>query len=466
MLTKDTHKVEDSSKQARGEAPEWIIENIAEASKNARNIFFIYASFLAYCVLTVVSTTDRRIILNETAKLPIINVEVSLTGFFITAPLVAIIVFVYFQLYINRIRGLVGYLHENYGSIERRRLYPWLLNIADDPEPGLVGKAQIWIVKISFWWSLPILLFLMTLWFAKKHDPILSYLLGIVSLFGSTVVLLFWCKYDGALLRGFARNHQGKIVLASIVFLVGISLLFVIIPRANEGQLLVVDLSYQSLITRPNQQDTYWLNLKGAHLEGANLTAVVAQRADLRGASLKNANFEGATLKNADLSNSDLRKANLRGANLEGANLGGAQLQEAKLSRAELRHANLGGANLNGAILADADLEGANLRGADLQQTDFREARLQGADLSTAELTEADFRVAQLRGADLRATYLQGANFDAADLQEVNFRSADLRGVLNLSIEQLSVVRTLHNAELDLEIKKQVEKDYPNLLKP
>ena len=65
-------------KKKRKKPPDWLIENIAEASKNARKIYFLYIGFLAYCALTVFSTTDRQIILNETARLTIVNLDVSL----------------------------------------------------------------------------------------------------------------------------------------------------------------------------------------------------------------------------------------------------------------------------------------------------------------------------------------------------------------------------------------------------
>ncbi len=92
--------------ETRPEAPNWLLDNIAEASKNARKIYLLYIGFLAYCALTVVSTTDRQIVLNEPARLPIINVEVALNGFFLLSPLLAIFVFIYFQIYLNKLKRL------------------------------------------------------------------------------------------------------------------------------------------------------------------------------------------------------------------------------------------------------------------------------------------------------------------------------------------------------------------------
>lgn len=55
----------------KSNASERLLDNIAEASKNARRIYLIYIGFLVYCALTVVSTSDRQMILNEPAHLPI-----------------------------------------------------------------------------------------------------------------------------------------------------------------------------------------------------------------------------------------------------------------------------------------------------------------------------------------------------------------------------------------------------------
>ncbi len=79
--------------------PKWIIDNIAEASRNARAIYLLFIGFLAYCAITVVNTKDRQLILNGTSHLPIINIDVPLNGFFLLSPLIAIIVFIYLQLY-------------------------------------------------------------------------------------------------------------------------------------------------------------------------------------------------------------------------------------------------------------------------------------------------------------------------------------------------------------------------------
>ena len=107
------------------DAPKWLLDNIADASKNTAKIYLFYMGLLAYCALTVVSTNDKQLILNNaTVHLPFININVSLIGFFIIAPLLLIIVFIYFQLYLIRVRRLISDLRTKYDEIEERRIYP------------------------------------------------------------------------------------------------------------------------------------------------------------------------------------------------------------------------------------------------------------------------------------------------------------------------------------------------------
>jgi uncharacterized protein YjbI with pentapeptide repeats len=78
--------------------------------------------------------------------------------------------------------------------------------------------------------------------------------------------------------------------------------------------------------------------------------------------------------------------------------------------------------------------------------------------------------VADLYQAKLEKASLYGANLEKADLLEANINRAillqtRLKGALHLSINQLSQATTLYKAELDNDLREQVEKDYPYLLK-
>jgi hypothetical protein len=128
--------------------------------------------------------------------------------------------------------------------------------------------------------------------------------------------------------------------------------------------------------------------------------------------------------------------------------------------RDALDFVNLEEANLRGANLTRANLVKASLREADLREADLWEADLRGAKLIRANLEGAD-----LRGANLQKAFLVGANMASADLKETDLRGAILAGAINLSIKQISMVKTLYGALLNPELWEQVKKDYPHLLK-
>jgi Pentapeptide repeats (8 copies) len=92
--------------------------------------------------------------------------------------------------------------------------------------------------------------------------------------------------------------------------------------------------------------------------------------------------------------------------------------------------------------LHGADLRGMNLVGADLICTKLRGAFLQGADL---------------RGASLFNSDLTWAVWTGAQLQEANLRASRLRAAWGLTVEQLSSVKTLFEAELNPSLEAQIQ---------
>lgn len=146
----------------------------------------------------------------------------------------------------------------------------------------------------------------------------------------------------------------------------------------------------------------------------------------------------------------DFEGANLDGADFEGANLEGTDFKKANLEEADFEEANLKRANL-----IEADLERANLEG-----TDLREANLEGTDLVGANLVGANLEEANLKRANLRSVNLKEANLKGADLE-----GANLKGANELTIDQLSKVKTLYNAKLDEKLLKSLKDKYPHLFK-
>ena len=80
------------------------------------------------------------------------------------------------------------------------------------------------------------------------------------------------------------------------------------------------------------------------------------------------------------------------------------------------------------------------------------------------EREKADLSEANLGDADLNEDSLWDANLSEVNLDDANPIAANLINVRGLTIEQLSSVETLCEAELSSELLEQVRKKYPYLL--
>lgn len=101
--------------------------------------------------------------------------------------------------------------------------------------------------------------------------------------------------------------------------------------------------------------------------------------------------------------------ANLRGAWLNGIDLSKGQLEEAVLTEARLNGANLRETCLRGAYLTNTKLRGADMRETDMQGADLVSAKMQGTDLKNADMQGAYLGGARLQGAILKGACMQGA---------------------------------------------------------
>ena len=131
---------------------------------------------------------------------------------------------------------------------------------------------------------MPMVLILIAIWFVKKHDPILSYVIGSAPIVGIAFVLWFWCRYEESKLKikripEFVSKNLGKTAFGFFVIIFEILFLFFIIPWAMEGgkfellrSVICINLSNQKLVTEPatDYEGLYWVNLNGARLEGGN----------------------------------------------------------------------------------------------------------------------------------------------------------------------------------------------------
>jgi len=342
------------------EPPSWLIDNITELSKITRTLHFLYVTFLVYCGLTILSSTDRKIILDETARLPVIGSELPYASFMLVAPLTAIFLFVYFQLHLNALIRTIDDLRINYAPIGKGRLYPWMIILVDEHESGAFQRVERIIISVSLWWLLPIVQLLFFLWALKKAQGWHQFEL-LLLFTGGTLVFWFWYGYEAVTfkpeetegmldsIKQLIRRHRQKIILALCTMFFPLYI-GIVIPTSW----FYIDLHNQILINEQKEEyGNYLADFQEINLERANLFNTVLKRANLQRANFSNAQLEHANLEQANLSFATLLKASLKDVNLQ---------------RAILVSAVLNGANLQKADFKDANLEGAYLRDADLTE--------------------------------------------------------------------------------------------------
>jgi uncharacterized protein YjbI with pentapeptide repeats len=89
---------------------------------------------------------------------------------------------------------------------------------------------------------------------------------------------------------------------------------------------------------------------------------------------------------------------------------------------------------------------------------------LQGANLIGANLQGANFVKANLTKANLQGSNFRGSNLPGSSLQGADFQWSNLYRAKNLSLDQLSKVKTLHGVKLDEELLIALKEKYPALL--
>lgn len=151
-----------------------------------------------------------------------------------------------------------------------------------------------------------------------------------------------------------------------------------------------------------------------------------------------------------NLSGTYLRKAILKEFHLERTNFGYAHLQ----------YAYLGEAHLEQTVFIESHLENSYIRHAYLENSVFIGAHLENADFSWSHLEEALLIKAHMERTVFRYAYLQNADFEGADFEGANFEGADFSGARNLTVDQLSKVKTLYKAELDKELLIPLQEKY------
>jgi len=462
--------------------PGLVSENIAAMSKKALRWYLFYMIFITWWFLAIIGTSDRRIVVERTVRLPVFGIDIPLDFFFAAAPVFALLAFINLQFYLGISKESIVDMRANHGPAKRTGLSPLMASLCGECGTGVLEKGRRMFARILLWSSLPFLSIHNAFWYLRTHNSVQSYGLGAMTLLGSLVVLWFWLRSKRS---GRRKSWLSKLFYTGFVCLIAaveISFFLLFIPSAQRGGLpnrwkntflskylhrvLFVDLSYQRLVLEPvpGRKDVYLGDLSRARLQGADLRGCVLARADLRGADFKRAMMKHVVIEEADLRFADIALANLVSADAQGADFFRAILRAASLHGSVLRGASIRGADISFAGLSYADLRNADLSFANMHQTSLYQSNLQGADLQGADMSASLLIQADLSNANLKDCNLRRAKFWKTTLQGADLEGALLLEAVDLDLEQLHNVKSLFGAQLDPELLEQVQKNYPHLL--
>lgn len=454
---------------------------------SATRVSTIWVSFLIFSLylLTAATTiTHRQLFLAEPVKLPVLNIDLPLWGFFFLAPILFVILHAYVLMQVlllartaaayNEAIEQLGLPPHETASLRQRlanTLFAQIFAGSPRERDGWLGG----LLKAMAWITLAIAPILILLVFQFAFLPYHSHLatwthrfLILVELAAAFVLWPLvldarrdfeWTKIWMQLKRTIAlpmrlfgpkdRGHdervwlrQQAIPLASCVLFVLVSLSLATFPGEPHVNLF----NGQSLLS---VQCNRWisgqfdrLNLSSIDVVDDEKLAKIVRTTEEKEQNAYNGertqNFRGRNFQCASLADADLRRTDFNNANLSGANLDGAELQGASLENARMDDASLTGTKLIEASLIRSDLRGSSLVGANLNRAWLAEAGFQGADLSYASLMKArlgrsHFEAATLSNARLQAAWLadsqlQGADLESANLQGATLARADLQG--------------------------------------
>jgi uncharacterized protein YjbI with pentapeptide repeats len=486
-----------------------LSDTVVDAASVGAGLWFSYLFVLLYIAIAAGSVTHRDLLFESPVKLPFLNVDLPLKGFFVLGPLLFLIVHAHVLLHFVLLADKVGAFHAELeeqiagdGARARlRRQLPSDIFVQFPAGPrevrtGIIGFLLRLIAQISLVGAPIALLVLFDLQFLPYHDEVITWWQRFAMVIDLALVWILWPSIArGETTRITWRDfRRGKIAIATLA-----PVLLVTIVATFPGEWLDRNLPPARLIpiewpdwglaadqvNRTRKIGSGWTSLHELLVAGEvdlvtrKPTSLFSNRLVVPGIDvIDHAKFDTEAKIAALPETLSLRGRRLEGvvlpfARLRKTDFTGAHLQDAIFVVADLREARFGcdGISVNEWQCADlrgATLEGAHLQGAPCsvsipfldrrlqpqldqpQHGTIRDAtshRFEKASLVSAQLQGVDLAGAQLQGASLDGALLQGANLETTQLQGASLANAQLQGA-NLNGAQLQGAE-LNKAQLE-----------------
>ncbi|MER8491835.1 pentapeptide repeat-containing protein [Mesorhizobium australicum] len=452
---------------------------VVDAAGVSTGLWLSYLFMLFYLLIAVGSVTHRDLFFENPVKLPFLNVDLPLLGFFAIGPGLFLVVHAYvllnFVLLAGKIRafdaGLQGQTSDKDVRARLRgqlpnNIFVQLLAGPRDVRTGLVGVMLRLIAQISLVLGPIALLVFFQLQFLPYHSVVITWWHRLAVVADLALLWMLWpliAQREAKKLvwQRMLRLTVGTFAVVLLVFTIATfpgEFLEEALPAVrfipqggywNESWRLVSlhELLVAGDVDLPARKPlSLWSNrivLPGLDVvdhtkidEGAlaalpetmSLRARHLEGAILIGANLRKVDFTAAKLAGADFTNADLRGARFECAEGDRNEANCAQLQGASFERAHLQGASFESAQLQGASFMDAHLQGAWFQLARLEGASFQSADLRGARFKWAYLQAASFKRASLEAALLDGAHIQGGLFDDALLQGASLEYVQLQG--------------------------------------
>jgi len=474
-----------------GKIDPFDIEALERAvNDSATRVSAIWISFLVFSLYLLIAATtvsQRQLLLADPVKLPVLNIDLPLWGFFFLAPILFVILHAYVLLqvlllgrttaaYNTAVARLPDLSADENASLRQRlanTLFAQIFAGSPREREGFVGsllRAIVWITLAIA----PILIVLAFQFsFLAYHSHIATWTHRLLILVELTAFFLIWplaldaqrdfrwprvwldlrrvlslpLQVFGPIAgrnEGWSWLRQRTAPLSACVLFVLVSLSIASFPGEPHVNLFngqpPLSVECERRIQRQFERiDLRFdrLNLRQSDIVDADKFARIVSHTSERGLSPsqgeRTLNLRDRNLDCADLSSTDMRRVDLTGARLSRANLSRTALQGATLDNTQLQGAFLFITQLEHASLDSAQLQGARLDSAQLQHALLGGIQLQGALLWKAQLQQAKFDGARFQGASFSSAALQGASFVNSEGQGASFEDAQLQGALFLS---------------------------------
>jgi uncharacterized protein YjbI with pentapeptide repeats len=475
--------------------------NLEKAVNDSANkVAILWTSFItlgAYLFIATGSVKHRDLFLDAAIKLPVLGVDLPVTGYFLFAPLIFLIFHFYMLLQLHGLGGKVSdynlILNETVEFPVERRLirrrlddFPFLQFLAGVRErrTGVIGTLQIlisWITVVMF----PVAVFLqLQIAFLPYHSEPITWLHRSCLIGDLGLIWFFWPAFrrgsGGGRWRRIGANAAGW---AGTLLLVMFSTCLATFPGEE---------MYRNVVSRKVDDATSFafrdrtISASRYFFEGdvdgvtGRPSSLFANRIILPGERFYDAakkteisvSLRGRDLRGAVLPRSDLSFADFTGATLVDASFGGATLQRTRFGcaakllldasgryggrtkadscdderAADLRGVDFSEATLHGAFFDHAKLRGARFARAMMQAMSADNADLTAATFTYGRLEGASFVNATLEGVSLFGAQMQGADLSGASLINATLLNTQMQGA-NLSDADLTNA-TLHFANM------------------